>query len=460
MSEPTPPADVLANKQRAFLLNKFATAKNGELTPKQSESVPAWAKKLLDFTPAAAKQLVERMMVEQLLILKTGKKTDKIAITSTGREVLGTLADFVPTEPPKKEKKPRAAKAPKVIEYADRDLREAYLLDIVARAKNRTIPQADIERGVGKLPTLKELERDFPDVARLRGQGSFLLNPPATRHTLAELVGQHYLETVGTDDVTAYTLTAAGAERLKDLRQEFPVLPPLGKPTKATGAAMQEQWEAFVLLHLLNAPDQTADAGRVYAASYPKGSKLNHATAWKVRGELTAAKCVAVTGSGDTAAYSLTDAGKTRLAGLSFDAFPDVKLTGLALTALLAAARGGVKGVPTPATATPTTKPTSTAADLEAAVMEIFGRLLRERHANIRMVPIHEVRAEIRERFGERAASHEVFDELLLDLRQAKRIRMVPISDPSRVSPVEMRDSIKSSVGTLFYLETADAPSA
>ena len=369
--------------------------------------------------------------------------------------------------PPKQEKKPRAPKVrkpPKVIEFTDLDLREAYILDIFARAKNRTISAADIERAFdGKLKK-KEFESGYPDVIRFRGQGSFVLNPAAGRHALEQLVEHGYLDAAGTDDALAYTLTPAGAERLKDLREDFPVLPPVGKPAKATGAEMREQWEAFVLLHLLNAPDHTAAAGGVYAVSYPKGSKLNDATAWKLRGEVVAAGLVELDGSGDTAAYRLTDAGKTRLAGLSFSAFPDVTLTGTALTTLLAAARGGPKEQPHAPTHTHTHSPpptpaphaTPSAADLEAAVMGIFRQVHTERFNSKQMVPIHAVRAEVLRLLGAEAASHAVFDDTLHRLRRKDRVRLIPIDDRSRAAEHELRDSITSAVGILFYVENID----
>lgn len=157
--------------------------------------------------------------------------------------------------------------------------------------------------------------------------------------------------------------------------------------------------------------------------------------------------------NGTEGEYTLTPKGLKYLAWLSFDGFTEVKIKGAALTALLSAARSSTA----PATATPTPTGTPSAADLEAAVMDIFHRLLRERHANIRMVPIHEVRAEVRERFGEKAASREVFNELLLDMRRAKKVRLVSIDDRSRATEHQLKDSVFAVGETFFYLEAAHA---
>lgn len=437
------PADVLVKRQRAFLLHQLASVKKGELTQAAANKrLDADYPRGLGLTVVEADRIREELQTDGRMLVAKIKRAVKVGITDSGRELLKELNDFLPPKP-KKQRKPRASKP---VEYADVDLREAYILDIFSRAKNRTIPKADIERafdtkGVKK----KAFEAGYPDVVRFRGQGSFLLNPPATRHALDQL--HEYVESVGTDGAEVYTLTNAGVERLKDLREEFPVLPPVGKPAKATGAAMREQWEAFVLLHLLNAPDHTVNAADVYGVKYPKRSKLNDATAWKLRGEMVAAKYVALEGTGKDATYTLTDAGKERLAGLSFDAFPEVKLKGAALTALLAAARGGEKEA-APMDAPP-------AAELEAAVMDIFHHLLRERHAVTGMVPIHEVRAAVRTRHGDGAASHETLDGIILSLWRSKRLRISSLEDAGAATHAQRQDSIPGVGETLFYLESA-----
>jgi DNA-binding PadR family transcriptional regulator len=344
----------------------------------------------------------------------------------------------------------RYAKQPFV--YPDRELREVYVLDIFRRAPSHTIAKADIELafpGKGK-PEKKELEARHPHVARFRGQGCFEMGAPATRQTLERLAESSDLRADAGGE--AYTLTDAGAKRLEQARAKFPVLPPVGDPATPDDAAMRGKWEAVVLLRLTEAADFTGSESVVFAGGYPKGSKLNEATAWVLYGELAKAGHVVPRWNGTEGEYTLTPKGLRHLAGLSFDGFPEVKIKGTALTALLSAARGGEKAATAP---TPTSPPP---ADLEAAVMDIFHRLLRERHANIRMVPIHEVRSEVRAKFGDRAASHEVFDELLLDLRRVKKLRMVSSNDLTRATEQQIQDSVFAVGETFFYLGVAHAP--
>lgn len=332
-------------------------------------------------------------------------------------------------------------------DFPDRDLREVYTLDVFGRAPDRTITKADIELafpGKGK-PKLKVLETKYPHVARFRGQGCFEMGAPASRQTLEQLVTAGDLRANG----EAYTLTDAGVERLKQARAAYPVLPPVGVPATPDDATMRQTWEAFVLLRLAEAADLSGGEAVVFAGGYPKGSKLNEATAWVLYGELAKAGHVTARSNGTAGEYTLTPSGLRYLAGLSFDGLDKLTLPGRALTALLAAARGGTTPTPAP-TATPP-------ADLEAAVMDIFHRLLRERHANIRMVPIHEVRAEVRARFGDKAASREVFNELLLDMRAADKARLVSITDRSRATEQQLHDSVFAVGETFFYMEAAHA---
>ena len=91
--------------------------------------------------------------------------------------------------------------------------------------------------------------------------------------------------------------------------------------------------------------------------------------------------------------------------------------------------------------------------------MEIFHELLRERFTMIGMVPIHELRKGVSERFGPQAASHAVLDELLLNLRRTKKAKLVPIDDRSRATPAQLQDSVFAVGETFFYMEKAHAPS-
>jgi hypothetical protein len=257
-----------------------------------------------------------------------------------------------------------------------------------------------------------------------------------------------------------YVLSASGAERLAALRSECPVLPPTGKPTPATDEFVRAAREAFLLLNLLEAPGHRLSATRSAALSYPKPAKLNHATAWQVRGELADAGHVAVEWDGEEGWYALTASGRRHLSGLRFDGLGEVKIKGSTLTELLTAAREG--GRPSAGTAAPAREPEAPPAalpdgQLESAVMGAFDELLSGPYANLRMVPIHEIRKAVAERFGA-AASHAAFNESVLALRRAKQLRLISIDDRSRATSEQLRDSVFAVGETFFYAEKAHAP--
>ena len=88
--------------------------------------------------------------------------------------------------------------------------------------------------------------------------------------------------------------------------------------------------------------------------------------------------------------------------------------------------------------------------------MDIFAELRRERHANTGLVPIHEVRSQIRQRHGEAAASHAVLDEVLKGLRRSRKLGLLSLSDRSRATSEQLHDSIVGVGETFFYLERVD----
>ncbi len=84
---------------------------------------------------------------------------------------------------------------------------------------------------------------------------------------------------------------------------------------------------------------------------------------------------------------------------------------------------------------------------------EEFDKLWPE-HQHDNLVPIHALRASVRERLGDEAAGHEVFDQAVLDLwRNKQGVTPVPISDLSQASKQQLADSIPGPGGTFFYLE-------
>jgi hypothetical protein len=63
-------------------------------------------------------------------------------------------------------------------------------------------------------------------------------------------------------------------------------------------------------------------------------------------------------------------------------------------------------------------------------------------------------------KFGPAAARHDQFDQVVKQLRQQSRIRLVSISDLRDATPEQLNDSIPGMNETFFYLEPAHEQSA
>ena len=109
---------------------------------------------------------------------------------------------------------------------------------------------------------------------------------------------------------------------------------------------------------------------------------------------------------------------------------------------------------PTEAPKAAADRPAPPAAELERAVVDEVHDMLAGRHANIRMAPIHEIRDAIRAKFGDEAASPEVFNDLLLGLRRQKKLWLVSIDDRSRATEQQLKDSVFAVGETFFWAET------
>lgn len=92
-------------------------------------------------------------------------------------------------------------------------------------------------------------------------------------------------------------------------------------------------------------------------------------------------------------------------------------------------------------------------AELEKAVRNEVKDGLAGEFANIRMVPIHKIRDTVRAKYGDAAASPSAFNDLLLDLRRDKVVKLVSIDDRSRATPEQLRDSVYAVGETFFYVE-------
>ena len=450
-------SEVLLSQQRAFLLYQLASAPEGKRSQSDANSaIPTQFKKELKLTAKVANALRHEMASSGWIDEEKSGKNVTYSVTEAGRRQLHDLERYIPLLPAKGTVNPPPDGRVRVA-------REVYVLDALSRAAGQRISKDDMDAGFGGRPKLKvaELAAKRPDVVAFRDQHCLGLNPATTRAVMAELALRSEVSIHRTADSESYALTAAGSELLGRLRGECPVLPPTGgKPTPAPDESIRQGREAFLLLKLLEAPKHTASGAEAQGLSYPKPFKLNHATAWQVRGELARDGYITIHWSGREGSYTLAPAGRRYLATLTFDAFGEFKIKGVTLTELLGAARES--GMPAAIEVPPPPEPPSphaapSAEQLEQAVMSIFDDLLRGQFANLRMVPIHEIRSEVAKRFGPRTVSHADFNEYLLDLRRADRVRLISIDDRSRATPDQLRDSISAVGETFFYAERVNA---
>jgi hypothetical protein len=182
--------------------------------------------------------------------------------------------------------------------------------------------------------------------------------------------------------------------------------------------------------------------------------EFNTATARHLCQEMAAEGLLKTSGEGRTVCYTITPAGWLNLGNAIFPPNKQFKLNGRTLHRLLEAAREvGKQFAPTGSTLRP---PPSTS-ELEEAIIAAFEERLRERYSLTGLVPIWEVRAEIRNRFGDTIARHDVFDKAVLDLWRATKIQLTPITDYAKATPTQLQDGIPGLGETLFYLEAAHA---
>jgi len=70
---------------------------------------------------------------------------------------------------------------------------------------------------------------------------------------------------------------------------------------------------------------------------------------------------------------------------------------------------------------------------------------------SIRMVPIHAIRAELRRQLP--GMTDQQLNDQLLDMRRQGKVRLVSITDRSRATEQQLRDSVFSVGETFFYVE-------
>jgi hypothetical protein len=322
----------------------------------------------------------------------------------------------------------------------------AFLLGLLAGAPGRQLTRGELNKKL-----------------RTKAAEAVGLSPASAPPLLERCSSAGYLRTEAARRAVSYTLSDAGAAKLDTLRALLPeakqpssrgkIIPPASDQVRAQRAT-------YLLLKVLQATGESlpASAAGNHLETYAREAlELNAATARHHLQELVAQGLLSASGEGRIARCGLTLAGRVALANAEFPAGREFRLSGQALNALLEAAREVGKQFAAPP-GEPAEPPAR--AELDRAVQAIFDGLLRERHAVTGLVPIHEVRAEVRQRFGDAAARHDLFDDVVVGLWRAKKIRLTPIADHARATPEQLRDAIPGVGETLFYLEAAHAPAA
>lgn len=276
------------------------------------------------------------------------------------------------------------------------------------------------------------------------------------RGTLAE---RGYLAATKEKRTIRYAITESGRAYLASL--ERPRLSRRAKPATALDEAaisdeIREGQNAYLLLQLLDADGATLTKGE---ANHRIPSKLQTslglkpATANLRRAKLAERGYLRITPNGRSEAYALSPDGLEYLAaGTQHLTHANFTVKGKTLNALVAAARESpFQGSQRTAPAATDAQPDK--ATLENAVLAEFESLRRECYGGSGLVPIHEVRQRIRQRFGPAAGQHEVLDEVILGLWRQKRLGVEGISDLSLATPAQLNDAIPGVSGPLFYLE-------
>lgn len=221
---------------------------------------------------------------------------------------------------------------------------------------------------------------------------------------------------------------------------------------------LREAQKAYLLLQLLNADDQMLTRGEANKfRDLSKGAKISlnfhKVAAANYRRERLADMNLLKITPGRAIHYTLLPDGRDYLAAcVRHLNNVEFRIKGKTLNTLIAHAHES--SFQPQATISPDAVITHTSpAQLVDTVLALFEELRRERHSRSGLVPIHEVRQRIAERYGAAAARHDVLDEVILGLWRDKRIGLEGISDLGSASEQQLNDSIPGVGNTIFYLE-------
>ncbi len=276
---------------------------------------------------------------------------------------------------------------------------------------------------------------------------------------------KHWVSSEKIGRAAKYRLTDKGAELLESLRIYQPPDRSAYLQLPFDNEERHQRCSAAVLLHLFKAKESTQTRKQANDCKSIPGAKIieiSPSIAHLIRQELVEAGFIRWAPLKTQECYTITDAGLMHLTGMSFSFVPTVqlKLSGDQLTKLLAFGRQS-NGMVVPSAATPAhftapaPEPQSlpSGGELEQAILAAYEHLRREKYSRSNAVPICEVRSEIRERFGQHAASHEVLDPMILKLRTDGRFRLIAMSLSHDTPAEQIRDSVPGYEETFYYME-------
>jgi len=285
------------------------------------------------------------------------------------------------------------------------------------------------------------------------------LNAKVANRARQELADQGYLERTKDGRKVTYGLTASGQAYLARLER-----PTLSGRTKRPGSVdetaisdeLREAQKAYLLLQLLDAGDQPlprGDANKIQR-NLSVSLGLRPAVANHRRAKLAEQNYIRITRTGRGEQYSLTPDGLDYLtAGARHLEHASITLKGKTLNALVGAARESPFDRDRAAGPSTAAQPVPSSSELAEAVLAEFQELHREHHGRSGLVPIHEVRRRITDRFGPPAGRHDVLDQVILGLWRENRLGIEAISDLGHATKEQLNDGIPGHNGTLFYLE-------
>jgi predicted transcriptional regulator len=322
-------------------------------------------------------------------------------------------------------------------------LQQAFLLEQLATPGVGPLTGGELNKKIGKTA-----ERELG------------LKATVANEMRSQLKEKGYLATRKNGKKVLFELTDTGRAYLTTL--ERPTVsarskqPPPVDETSISDEVRNAQ-KAFLLLQLLDADDRRLSKGEANAAITDElrtSLSLNPVSANYRRGKLAEQGYIRISKAGRSEEYSLTSDGLDYLAATTTHlTHARITIHGRTLNALVAAAQE--RSFERDGTAAPSEaeRPVPTQAELADGVLAVFQELRRERYARSGLVPIHEVRARVAERFGSAAARHDLLDDVIQELWRQRRIGLEAISDLAGATQEQLNDSIPGVGNTTFYLE-------